>query len=246
MRIVIDIIIGFCVGVLSNLATHFLIKLIKAEAGGESPHRRIISLKAWFEAFVWGILPMIYPLTALFLLQHRWPLTLLGKAIMMIISFIIAMGIVVVMRYISLHQSTRQILVVLLVAGLLGGLSGFYLLDQILPTFISMDCPDQVKGMTTLKGRIIDPRWHIYVILRPRQGGAFVNEAPHAGKDGAWYITCTFGGGSGSVFDVLALALSPDSVKALDIQLIKKPNEYQKRLEDLATYKTSICVVTKE
>jgi hypothetical protein len=123
-----------------------------------------------------------------------------GKITVLASSFVLAVGVVAAMRYISLHRSTKHILVSLLIAGFFAGMAGFSLLDQVLPTFIAMDCPVKVRGTATLQGRIIDPRWRVYIILRPRMGGAFVHEVPPAGKDGAWYFACPFGGGIGNGF----------------------------------------------
>jgi len=239
-----EILVGLFVGVVTNVVTHYLLKYITV--GETIPDKAGSNLKAWLKTIVWGILPMAFPLFALVFIRERWPLTMLGKSLLLVISFVIAVGIVAGMRYISLHKSTEHILVALLIGGVLGGTSGFFLLDQLLPNFIAMDCPNEVKNMTTLQGRIIEPDWRIYLILRPRQGGAFVHAVPPAGEDGTWYATCPFGGGPGTVFEISALALSPDSVRALDSRLTQRPQEYQQRLEALASYKTSICVVAKE
>ncbi len=239
-----EILIGLFVGVATNVATHYLLKYISV--GEAIPDKAGSNLKAWLQTMVWGILPMAFPLFALVLIQERWPLTMLGKSLLLIISFVIAVGIVAGMRYISSHKATEHILVALVIGGIFGGMSGFFFLDQLLPNFIAIDCPSTVKSMTTLEGRIIDPRWRIYLMLRPRQGGAFVHTVPPAGEDGTWYATCPFGGGPGTVFEISALALSPDSARALDPRLTQRPLEYQQRLEALASYKTSICVVVKE
>ena len=156
-------------------------------------------------------------------------------------SFLVSVGIVIGMRYVSSHSSHKKFLLALMTIGLGGAMVVFYFLDLLLPKFIALDCPSTVSSTTTLQGRAIDPRWRIYVLIRPRRAyGSFVNPVPQPGEDGTWYATCAFGGGDGEQFEVSALALSSDVTQPRpDV-----PPDPQ-WLEDNALCKTSICVVTK-
>jgi hypothetical protein len=154
--------------------------------------------------------------------------------------FLISIGVMGIMKYVSLKESPKLVVAIWIIVGL-GSFSGYSLLDRSLPNFIAMDCAGHVVSNTTLQGRIIDPRWRVYVLIRPRSTlGTFPCAASPPGTDGTWYATCDFGGGEGEVYEVSALALPPDLALS-----IKEPLPNPEWLEVHAPYKTSICVVTK-
>jgi hypothetical protein len=244
-----EILIGFIVGVLSNLLTSVIWEVFLRDPflkliGRPSTPPVKQGLEGWLEVIGWSILPIIFPLSAMMLVQYRWPLSLPGKIELLAGSFLIAAVVVIGMRFASLRRPTRQIGVALIAVGLGVAMIAFYLLEQLLPNFVALDCPNKVETMTTLQGRIIDPQWRVYVLVLPRRGGgSWVNRASAPGEDGTWYATCSFGGGDGEIFEVYALALPPDVSRSIKID---SPLPQAEWLEYNARYKTSICVVTKQ
>ena len=243
-----EILIGLIVGVLSNLLTNVIWEAFLREKFlkliGRTPTLQAKQgLQGWFDVIGWSILPMIFPLSAMMLAQYRWPLSLFGKIELLAGSFLVAVIIVTGMRYAILHRSTIQIGVALIAVGFGVALITFYMLDQILPRFIALDCPRKVKTIMTLQGRIIDPQWRVYVLVLPRRSsGSWVNRASVPGEDGTWYATCSFGGGDGEIFEVYALALPPKLAYTLRSDAPLPDSEW---LANHAPYRTSICVVTK-
>lgn len=234
-----NLLINILIGILANLATDIIKSFFKKRKGisPETEERPI--WKGRIEVIGWGFWPIFYTLSALALIQSRWPLSWPGKIILLVGSFLVATGIATAIKFLSARWSPNQTLSALVAVGFGVAISVFVILDWLLPNFIALDCPITVRNTDRLQGRIIDPTWRAYVLVWPHSGGGpWVFPALPPSKDGTWYVPCSFGGGDGDKFDVSAFAIPPDLA-----QPINAPPPQAQWVITNARYKTSICVV---
>ncbi len=232
-EIIINALVGFVVGILSGLATHYLLKS-KIPKG---------ELK-WNEAFVWSFLPIAFAVLSLAFIQYRWPISLSAKITLLVGNLLISVGLLVATKRFSnyLNLPATQEMATLIIIGSFVTLSYFYILDQSLPHDVALDCPNQVGTSATLQGRVTNPAWRVYVLLRPRtSNGAYIFRALPPGEDGVWKANCSFGGTTGDQFDVYAVALPPDLAHSIDSG---GPLPDPRVVDNAAPNRTSICSVT--
>lgn len=231
--IFVDVLIGF----LTNLFTSWLWDRIKRNKKPDQIDESLQKPRRWLLVAVWGMLPIGSTIGAVYLLENRWPLTMKWSFVLLAFVFLVnflflALGVIISLRQGALWALVLMLFITAIQAG------AFYLLDKWLPNYIAIDCPGQVDNVTTIEGRVIDPRWRVYMLIKPRNmDGSFPTTQAYPGKDGAWYIRCDFSGEPGEKYELRALAIPPDALES------ERPTP--EWLLTHSQYKTSVCVVTK-
>jgi hypothetical protein len=212
-----NLLIDIMIGILANLATDLVKSLFKKRKGLAPEHEERPLWKGRFEVMAWSFWPIFYTVAALALIQSRWPLNWPGKIILLAGGFLIATGMATIIKYFSARWSPNQTLSALVVTGFGVAIFLFIILDWILPHFIALDTPDAVSTRERLRGRVIDSDWRAYVLVWPHGGGGpWVFPGLPPSEDGTWYVSCSFSGGDGDLFDVAAYAVPPDLSRPLN------------------------------
>ena len=231
--ILIDVLIGFS----TNLFTNWVWDRIKGPNGASISEGFLPKAIRWMVVTGWGMVPLGFIIVALYLLENRWPLSMTWAIVLLAGGFLANLLLLVIGVKISLKRGVWWSvgLMLILIAIQAGTL---YLLDRGLPNYIAIDCPGQVGAVTSIGGRVIDPKWRVYVVIKPRSvDGSFVTTPSYPGKDGVWYAKCDFGGVVGEKYEVFAVALPP-GVNTPDF-----PTPIW--LVTNAPYKTSVYVSTR-
>lgn len=233
--IIIDVLIGFS----TNLFTNWVWDRINIKKPKDTSiyGGSLSNATRWMVVTGWGLIPLGFIVAALYLLENRWPLPMVWAIVLLVCGFLVNLLLLVIGVMIGLKRGVwwsvgLMLIVVAIEAGTL------YLLDRGLPNYIAIDCPHQVESVTAIGGRVVDPQWRVYVVIKPRSvDGSFVTNPSYPGKDGAWYAKCDFGGGAGETYEVFAVALPPG------MNTTGSPTPVW--LVTNAPYKTSVCVSTR-
>jgi hypothetical protein len=253
-----EILIAFGVGAVTNLATNWLWDWIKErnqpkkpeisaadfpklEGGAfslkpEAAEASRPSLMRRLTVTGWGMMSLGYTVAVLYLVEHRWPLPITEVIWLLAIGIIVnlvmlAIGLLISLKFLKIGWSLGLMIIALAIE-----LSAFYLLDWRLPHYISLDCPAQVESMEIIRGRVVNPNWRVYVLIRPYAvGNLYPMEPTYPGQDGVWSARGAFSGEAGSRYEAIAVALSSDQADNRDPKWLLKH----------ALWKTSACEVVK-
>jgi hypothetical protein len=254
---VAEIIIAFVVGAVTNLATNWLWDWIKErnnhlkkpetsaadfpklEGGAisskaEAAEASRLSLIRRLTVTGWGMMPLGYTMAIIYLVEHRWPLPMTEVIWLLVGGIIVNLVMLAIGLLISLNFPRIGWSLGLMIIAVAIELSALYMLVRRVPHYISLDCPAQVESMEIIRGRVVDPNWRVYVLIRPYVvGNQYPMEPTYPGEDGVWSVRGSFSGESGSKYEVIALALPSDQAD----------NPNPKWLLTNAMWKTSACEV---
>jgi hypothetical protein len=175
----------------------------------------------------------------IWLLEFKWPLTNFQSFLLFLGYFVLSLFIFVLKGIIQhksgiSHSRIEAIPIIIL-------LITIFFLNKFMDHDISIDIPSKVDGKTIISGRVVDSDWHVYVLIKPIQSsGTFLTKSIATDGDKNWSAVCDFGGSSGSVYCVRAVALPSYVFKIIgDSPSVEK-------IDEIAPFRSRMVMVKKE
>jgi hypothetical protein len=224
----ITIVIAF---LLFHLLTPVPLPAIEGEAPPPSSFRR--HLRAVLFAVGYGLLY----LTLIYLCETRWAVSKGAGVALVAMFFCFSLLLWPLFgRYRIRHSRVEgclDILPICILALLV------YLADSLLPRYISIDRPPDINGPVKLSGIVTDPKWTVFLMVKPMTSDGTLEKALRADGDKRWMAIHDFGGGPGSQFLVRAIALEPATAE------IVGPNPSYNRIEQIVSFSSGSLILSK-